>query len=194
MPEALCSRCVALHSLLDPEPLSDRSETASREPTAAPGRRRFPSGPGQAPPLTAFGDYELLGEIAHGGMGVVYRARQISLNGIVAVKMMLLGQLAGKAAFERFRAEAETVARLQHPNIVAIHQIGETDGYPYFSMDYVEGRNLAEVVRDRPLPARQAAGYTRTLAGAVAYAHSQGILHRDLKPANVLIDAVQLWG
>jgi len=139
--------------------------------------------------LTAFGDYELFGEIAHGGMGVVYRARQISLNRIVAVKMMLLGQLAGKAAFERFRAEAETVARLQHPNIVAIHEIGETDGYPFFSMDYVAGRNLAEVVRDRPLPARQAAGYMRTLAGAMAYAHSQGILHRDLKPANVLIDA-----
>jgi WD40 repeat protein len=130
----------------------------------------------------------LLDEIAHGGMGVVYRARQVSLNRAVAVKMMLLGQFAGKAAFERFRAEAETAARLQHPNIVAIHEIGEADGQPYFSMDYVAGRNLAELVRDRPLPARQAAGYVRTIAQAVQYAHTQGVLHRDLKPANVLID------
>ena len=121
-------------------------------------------------------------------MGVVYRARQISLNRIVAVKMLLFGQFAGKAAFDRFRAEAETVARLQHPNIVAIHGIGETDGQPYFSMDYVAGRNLADLVRDRPLPARQAAVYVRKIAQAVHYAHTQGVLHRDLKPANVLID------
>ena len=141
------------------------------------------------PPVKArFGDYELLEEIAHGGMGVVYRARQISLNRIVAVKMLLFGQFAGKAAFDRFRAEAETAARLQHPNIVAIHEIGETDGQPYFSMDYVAGRNLADLVRDRPLPARQAAGYVRKIAQAVHYAHTQGVLHRDLKPANVLID------
>ena len=135
-----------------------------------------------------FGDYELLEEIAHGGMGVVYRARQVSLKRIVAVKMLLFGQFAGKAAFDRFRAEAETAARLQHPNIVAVHEIGETDGQPYFSMDYVAGRNLAELVRDRPLPARQAAGYVQTIAQAVQYAHVHGVLHRDLKPANVLID------
>ena len=121
-------------------------------------------------------------------MGVVYRARQVSLNRTVAVKMMLLGQFAGKAAFERFRAEAETAARLHHPNIVAIHEIGEADGQPCFSMDSVAGRNLAGLVRDRPLPARQAAGYVRTIAQAVQYAHTQGVLHRDLKPANVLID------
>ena len=139
-------------------------------------------------PIARFGDYELLEEIAHGGMGVVYRARQISLKRIVAVKMMLFGQFAGKAAFERFRAEAETAAKLQHPNIVAIHGIGETDGQPYFSMDYVAGRNLADLVRDHPLPTRQAAGYVRKIALAVHYAHTQGVLHRDLKPANVLID------
>ncbi|MCL4181750.1 MAG: protein kinase, partial [Verrucomicrobia bacterium] len=137
---------------------------------------------------TRFGDYELLEEIAHGGMGVVYRARQVSLKRIVAVKMLLFGQFAGKAAFERFRAEAQTAAHLQHPNIVAVHEIGETDGQPYFSMDYVAGRNLAELVRDRPMPARQAAGYLRKIAQAVHYAHAHGVLHRDLKPANVLID------
>ena len=135
-----------------------------------------------------FGDYELIEEIAHGGMGVVYRARQVSLERIVAVKMLLFGQFAGKAAFERFRAEAQTAAHLQHPNIVAVHEIGETDGQPYFSMDYVAGRNLAELVRDRPMPARQAAGYLRKIAHAVHYAHVHGVLHRDLKPANVLID------
>ena len=178
--EGLCSRCVARYSLLEPE------EGAPIESAVAGGCED--SAAVRPASMTRFGDYELLEEIAHGGMGVVYRARQVSLKRIVAVKMLLFGQFAGKAAFERFRAEAETTARLQHPNIVAIHAIGETEGQPYFSMDYVAGRNLAELVRDRPLPARQAAGYVRTIARAVQYAHTQGVLHRDLKPANVLID------
>lgn len=179
--DGLCSRCLARFSLLEAEGGGEKAEIGGqksevREPEA------------HAPRKTRFGDYELLEEIARGGMGVVYRARQVSLNRIVAVKMVLFGQFAGKTAFERFRAEAETAARLQHPNIVAIHGIGETDGQPYFSMDYVAGRNLAELVRDRPLPVRQAAGYVRKIALAVHYAHGQGVLHRDLKPANVLID------
>jgi len=121
-------------------------------------------------------------------MGVVYRARQRSLNRIVALKMIVGGPLASAAAIRRFQAEAQTVASLQHPNIVAIHEIGEHEGQPFFSMDYVKGQNLAGVLRDGPLPARRAAGYVKIIAEAVAYAHQRGILHRDLKPSNVLID------
>jgi serine/threonine-protein kinase len=145
-----------------------------------------PVAPGALRSGTAFGDYELIEEIAHGGMGVVFKARQRSLDRTVAVKMLLFGGFAERAAFQRFKAEAQNAARLQHPNIVAIHEIGEQDGQPFYSMDYVRGRNLAEV--DRPLDARRAAGYLRDIARAVQYAHDQGLLHRDLKPANILID------
>ena len=121
-------------------------------------------------------------------MGVVYRARQISLNRIVAIKMILGGHLANAAEMQRFRAEAETAAHLQHPNIVAIHEVGEHAGQPFFSMDLVEGRNLAQMARDERLPSRMAAGYLKTITEAVQYAHSRGVLHRDLKPSNILID------
>src|SRR5439155_14637622 len=130
------------------------------------------------PRVRYFGDYELLEEIARGGMGVVYRARQVSLNRIVAVKMLLFGKFASDEFVKRFRAEAEAVASLQHPNIVAIHEIGEHEGQHYFSMDYVEGKNLAEVVRDGPLPSKGAAKYLQTIAAAVHYAHHHGVLHR----------------
>ena len=135
-----------------------------------------------------FGDYELLEEIGRGGMGVIYKARQVSLNRIVAVKMILAGQLAGGADIQRFHTEAEAAANLQHPNIVAIHEVGEHEGQHYFSMDYVAGTSLAEMVGEHPLPAKQAAGYVQTIAEAIHYAHEQGTLHRDLKPSNVLID------
>jgi eukaryotic-like serine/threonine-protein kinase len=136
-----------------------------------------------------FDDYELLEEIAHGGMGVVWKARQVSLNRTVAVKLMLSGTFAKPEFVKRFRAEAEAAASLQHPHLVAIHEIGEYEGQPFFSMDFVEGQNLAQLVRDRPLPVQRAAGYLKTIAEAVQYAHQQGILHRDLKPSNILIDA-----
>lgn len=135
-----------------------------------------------------FGDYELLAEAARGGMGIVYRARQISLNRTVAVKMILAGQLGGDAAVKRFRAEASAVARLQHPNIVAAHEVGEIAGTHFFSMDFVEGRSLAEMSRTAPLPARPAARYVRDAAEAIEHAHRHGILHRDVKPSNLLID------
>lgn len=134
-----------------------------------------------------FGDYELLEEIARGGMGVVYRARQVNLNRIVAVKMILSGRLADDDDVARFRAEAEAAANLQHPNIVAIHEVGEYEGQHYFSMDYVVGQSLAELVREHPLPAGRAAEIIRTVAEAVDYAHRRGVIHRDLKPANVLM-------
>jgi eukaryotic-like serine/threonine-protein kinase len=139
----------------------------------------------------AFGEYELLEVIARGGMGVVYRARQKSLNRIVALKMLLAGQFAEPKFIERFRAEAEAVAQLQHPNIVAIHEIGEQDGQQFFSMDYVEGKNLAQISAEfgsRSTEFHRCAAWLKTMAEAIHYAHQRGIIHRDLKPSNVLID------
>jgi serine/threonine protein kinase/WD40 repeat protein len=139
-------------------------------------------------PPPSFGDYELIEEIARGGMGVVYKARQRSLNRIVALKMILTGRLAGEAELRRFRVEAEVAAGLQHPNIVAIHEVGEFEGQPFFSMDRVEGESLAELAHNEPLPGKRAAAYLKTIAEAVQYAHAKGVLHRDLKPSNILID------
>src|SRR5262245_4854725 len=140
-------------------------------------------------PARIFGDYELLDEIARGGMGVVYRARQRRLGRTVALKLILGGQLATREFVHRFRAEAAAAAALQHPNIVAIHDVGVHDGNHFFSMDYVEGQNLAQLVGNQPLPAQKAARYMKLIAEAIHYAHEQGILHRDLKPSNVLVDA-----
>ncbi|HKI72945.1 MAG TPA: serine/threonine-protein kinase, partial [Verrucomicrobiae bacterium] len=136
----------------------------------------------------SFGEYEVLAEIARGGMGVVYRARQTSLNREVALKMILSGPFASANAVERFRAEAQAAAGLQHPNIVAIHEVGEAEGQPYFTMEFIEGSNLADLVRAGPLPPGQAARYLEQIAQAIHFAHERGLLHRDLKPSNVLID------
>jgi WD40 repeat protein len=133
--------------------------------------------------------YEILGELGRGGMGVVYKARQVGLNRLVALKMILAGGHAGEAERARFRVEAEAVARLQHPNIVQIHDIGESNGHPFFSLEFVEGGTLAEHLGHRPQPPRQAAQLVATLARAVHAAHQAGIVHRDLKPANVLLTA-----
>jgi hypothetical protein len=139
--------------------------------------------------LPSFGDDELLGELGRGGMGVVYEARQRALDRIVAVKMILAGAHAGAEELARFRSEATALARLQHPNIVQIHEIGAHDGRPYFCLEYVEGGSLADRLGGTPLPARPAAELVRTLAGAVHAAHQKGVVHRDLKPANVLLTA-----
>jgi WD40 repeat protein/predicted Ser/Thr protein kinase len=134
------------------------------------------------------GDYELLEEIARGGMGVVYRARQLSLNRTVALKVILSGHLASKEEVSRFRLEAEAAANLHHPSIVTVYETGEEDGRHYFSMEYVSGQDLGAVVRQGPMPARRAALCAQRIAEAVHYAHQQGTLHRDLKPSNVLLD------
>lgn len=139
-------------------------------------------------PALRLGDYELLEEIARGGMGVVYRARQLSLNRLVAVKVMLSGPFSGRDFVQRFQNEAEAAAALRHPNIVAIYEVGERDGTHFLSMELVAGQSFSELVRDQPLPARRAAGYLRAIALAVQHAHERGVLHRDLKPSNILLD------
>jgi WD40 repeat protein len=139
------------------------------------------------PPERMVGRYEIIGELGRGAMGVVYRARQAGLNRIVALKMVLSGDYAGPDDLVRFRSEAEAVARLQHPHIVQIYEVGEQDNLPYFSLEYVSGGNLAKKLSGFPLPAREAAKLTETLARAVHYAHQRGVIHRDLKPANVLL-------
>jgi len=135
------------------------------------------------------GQYEILREIGRGGMGIVYEARQPRLNRRVAVKMLLAGAWARPDFKPRFRAEAEAAARLRHPGIVTIHEVGEFDGQPFLAMELVEGPSLAELVRQQPLPPLRAARYVRLVADAIAHAHGAGVLHRDLKPSNVLLDA-----
>jgi serine/threonine-protein kinase len=136
-----------------------------------------------------FSDYELLEELGRGGMGVVYRARQNSLDRIVALKIILRGATAAKADLARFRGEAETAARLTHPHIVPVYEVGEHDGLPFFTMKYVRGTTLGERLAEGPLTGREAAELLAPVARAIASAHQQGVLHRDLKPSNVLIDA-----
>jgi serine/threonine-protein kinase len=153
----------------------------------------LPAGSGPASPETtpfpAVPGYEVGGVLGVGGMGVVFRARHLRLNRVVALKMTLAGAYAGPHERGRFQREAEAVARLQHPNVVQIHDVGDADGRPYFTMEYVDGGSLAQKLAGAPRPAREAAALVADLARAVQYAHAHGIVHRDLKPANVLLTA-----
>ena len=175
-PGGACPAC-ALRGALSPEPGDGTAVDRSPNALSSPGTK-----------VHYFGDYELMEEIGRGGMGVVYRARQVSLNRDVALKMILAGRLASETEVKRFFHEARAAAKLQHPNIVAVHEVGLQDGQHYYSMDFIEGSNLEQLVRQHPLPAFQAAEYVRTIADAIHFAHEHGTVHRDLKPTNILID------
>ena len=182
-PEGLCTGCVletALGSFPDADSLA-RNDVAPTPANKVPARA--------IKVLGELGDYELLEEVGRGGQGVVFRARQKSLNRIVALKFIGLGQWATKAHLKRFRLEAEAAASLDHPCIVPIYEVGERDGQCYFSMKFIEGGQLDEVVKDAPISIRQAVELVAKIARTVHYAHEHGILHRDIKPGNILLDA-----
>ncbi|HEX5269736.1 MAG TPA: serine/threonine-protein kinase [Gemmataceae bacterium] len=167
--------------------LPPEAGAATEAPTLPPDGPTAPAVPGRV----AVPGYEVLGELGRGGMGVVYQARQTKLGRVVALKMILSGAHAGGADLARFRTEGEAVARLQHPNIVQIFEVGEHDGLPYFSLEFCGGGSLEKKLAGTPLPPREAAALVEQLARAMGAAHKRGVVHRDLKPANVLLQEAQ---
>src|SRR5438105_4245535 len=182
-PAPICGACMletALGPLLDEE-----VDPGMEQARSIGGLGNVEAGAGS---MTEFGDYALLEEIGRGGQGVVYRARQRSLNRTVALKVIGLGRWSSTPHLRRFRQEAEAAARLEHPQIVPIYEIGERDGSCYFSMKFIEGGHLDEVVRRDPMSTRRAVELLVKIAHTVQFAHERGILHRDIKPGNILLD------
>ena len=191
-PEGLCTGCAleaalgTFHGVVVPG--ADNVPVEYPETDHAHAEEHIRTAPVLAKLLGELGDYELLEEIGRGGQGVVFRARQKSLNRIVALKVIGLGQWATPAHLKRFRLEAEAAASLDHPCIVPIYEIGERDGQCYFSMKFIEGGQLDEVINHAPMSIRETVELVAKVARTVFYAHEHGILHRDIKPGNILLD------
>lgn len=195
-PAELCPKCLLGAGLGDLDPEQNDYATVIVDPNSALVREELPTQvdePANVPALGTkvryLGDYELIDEIARGGMGIVYKAKQLRLNRTVALKMILAGKFASPADVERFQVEAKATANLDHPGIVPIYEVGTHNGNHYFSMGFVDGDSLASKIASGPLPPRDAAQLVRKIADAVQYAHENGVIHRDLKPANILIDS-----